>query len=113
MRDAMDAAATRTIIRADVRRGCVRRNRVVLAPLGWRQVCEVMISRATVTNKSRTPGRARIKRKTIAQGRPDIRLNLVWGVSCQEGVVCWRRSLARRRGAVKAGRRPPPEAARQ
>jgi molybdate transport system substrate-binding protein len=38
---------------------------------------------------------------------------LVWGVRCQEGVVRWRRSWALKRGAVKAGRRPPPEAARQ
>jgi hypothetical protein len=31
--------------------GCGRRSRVVLAPLGWRQVREVTNLRATVTNK--------------------------------------------------------------
>ena len=44
-------------------------SRVVLAPLGWRQVAEQ--SAATVTKRSWTPGRARSKSKTIAQGMPD------------------------------------------
>ena len=73
----------------DVRRGCGgrlaacdernqsgRRNRVVLAPLGWRQAGEVMISPATVTNKSRTPGRSRISRNPSRRECRMIWLNL-------------------------------------
>ena len=60
----MDALATRTLaVRTNGARGG-RRNRVVLAPLGWCQVCGLMILQTTVTNKSWTPGRSRISRKS-------------------------------------------------
>jgi len=55
------------------RRSCRgRRRRVVLAPLGWCQVGEVMISPATVTIRSRTPGRAR--RKPLKPSRREGRM---------------------------------------
>jgi hypothetical protein len=71
-RDAMDAQG---IERASFLRGRTtpgeRRRRVVLAPLGWCQVCEKMILQATVTNKVMDTGEsAEISRNTIAQGRP-------------------------------------------
>jgi len=47
--------------RVDERSDLGRRRRVVLAPLGWCQVGEVMISLMTVTKRSWTPGRARRK----------------------------------------------------
>ena len=61
-RDAMDARCAR-----DERCRCGRRNRVVLTPRRWRQALGDD-PRATVAKKPGTPGRARISRKTIAQG---------------------------------------------
>jgi len=49
-----------------------RRRRVVLAPLGWCQAYEVMISQATVTRRSWTPGRAR--RKPLKPSRREGRM---------------------------------------
>jgi len=46
-----------------------RRNRVVLASRCWRQACERRARRRRGQN-SRFPGRVRISRSTIAQGRP-------------------------------------------
>jgi len=62
--------------RADERRWCGRRSRVVLAPLGWCQVGEVMISQATVTKRSWTPGRSRIRRNPSRRECRMIRLDL-------------------------------------
>src|SRR5262245_52805618 len=53
---------------SDAARG--RQKRVVLIPRCRDQVAWVMTRAATVTNKARTPGRARHKPYTIAQGRP-------------------------------------------
>jgi len=50
------------VVTSDERHQRGRRRRVVLAPLGWCQVCEVMISLMTVTKRSWTPGRSRISR---------------------------------------------------
>jgi hypothetical protein len=48
-----------------------RRSRVVLAPRCWRQACgDAFASRRRGWQQSRSPGRARIRRKTTAQGRP-------------------------------------------
>ena len=63
----------------DERQDGGRRNRVVLAPRRWRQVSRrrsKLRRRMTVAKKPGAPGRARISRNTIAQGRPDVRLNL-------------------------------------
>jgi len=64
-RGAMDALG-----RPDERGAGGRRNRVVLAPRRWCQVLRA-IREATEANKPGTPGRARISRNTIAQGRLD------------------------------------------
>jgi len=49
----------------------VRRNRAVLAPRRWRQVGDDASHHADDGGKrARSPGRPRISRKTIAQGRP-------------------------------------------
>ena len=54
------------------RRGCGRRNRVVLMPRRWHHVLEKLtLLGSNGGKKARSPGRARISRKTIAQGRPD------------------------------------------
>src|SRR5215470_9066339 len=60
---------------------CGRRNRVVLAPLGWRQVCGDR-SAGDGGNKAWSPGRARISRNTIAQGRPDVTAKPVVPTPC-------------------------------
>jgi hypothetical protein len=53
------------------RRG--RRSRVVLAPRCWRYACEDASHHAGNGGKqARSPGRSRISRKPIAQGRPDV-----------------------------------------
>jgi hypothetical protein len=65
VRDAMDALATQ-----DERRHGGRRNRVVLTPRRWRQGRGVY-SANDGGKRARSPGRSRISRKTIAQGRPD------------------------------------------
>jgi hypothetical protein len=70
-RDAMDALMSR-----DERHRCVRRRRVVLAPLGWCQVSWRTSREATVTKRSWTPGRARNKPPNIAQGMSMFRLHL-------------------------------------
>ena len=60
---------TRCVIRRMTYRG--RRNRVVLAPRRWRQVGDDASHHADDGGKkARSPGRSRISRKTIAQGRP-------------------------------------------
>src|SRR5665213_4570613 len=64
--------AVARFMRADERRCCGRRSRVVLTPRRWRQVP----GRLTLLGddggkKARSPGRARISRKAIAQGRPE------------------------------------------
>src|SRR5665213_3750054 len=56
----------------DVRHWCVRRRRVVLTPRRWRQVLErLTLLGGDGGKKARSPGRARISRQTIAQGRPE------------------------------------------
>ena len=57
----------------DERRGCGRRNRVVPTPRRWRQVrAKPKGSRRRWWQSSiGSPRRARISRKTIAQGRPE------------------------------------------
>jgi hypothetical protein len=78
-RDAMDAGGIGST--NDVARG--RRRRVVLAPLGWCQACEMMILQATVTKRSWTPGRARTTSLTPLrrEGRT-FRSNLWFTYSC-------------------------------
>ena len=50
---------------------CGRRSRVVLTPRRWRQVGERDFAEATVTNKARSPGRARRKPlKPLRAGMP-------------------------------------------
>ena len=56
--------------RADERRSCVRRSRVVLAPRCWRQAAWSFL-RGDGDNKAGHRGEHEISRKTIAQGRPD------------------------------------------
>ena len=59
-------------LRADERSLCGRRSRMVLAPRRWRQVGGDASHHADDGGKkARSPGRLRISRKTIAQGRPD------------------------------------------
>jgi hypothetical protein len=66
------------LMRADERRWCVRRSRVVLTPRRWRQVCgrrcrPSRARHAAQARVARTPGRPgerEISRKTIAQGMP-------------------------------------------
>ena len=69
------------------RGGRGRRNRVVLAPRRWRQVlrrcirpnrtCDASdIREATVAKVQGSPGRSRISRKAIAQGKPDDPVHL-------------------------------------
>jgi hypothetical protein len=72
----------------------VRQSRVVLAPLGWCQVCQDDW-RATVTNKSGHRGERGISRNTIAQGMPML------GFACGE---CLRVFLPTRKavGAAQA-----------
>ena len=104
----MDANATPTnVVRADAE--------VVWS---WHPDADAKLARDDLAGdggkKARAPGRAR--RKPLKPSRRECRmiwLNLVWGVRCQEGVVSWWRSFARKCDVVKAGRRPPPEAARQ
>jgi len=55
----MAAAATRTIYRADERRWCGRRSRMVLASRRWGQVARDG-SCGDGGNKARSPGRVRI-----------------------------------------------------
>jgi hypothetical protein len=64
--DAVDAD-----VPVDERRGCGRRNRVVLAPqrLALMPTMRKRIA-ADGGNRQGSPGRSRISRKTIAQGRP-------------------------------------------
>jgi hypothetical protein len=58
-------------LRADERSLCGRRSRMVLAPRRWRQVGDDASHHADDGGKkARSPGRLRISRKTIAQGRP-------------------------------------------
>jgi hypothetical protein len=49
-----------------------RQNRVVLISRRWDQVSRPMIREAMVAKKPGTPGRARIRRQTIAQGMPAV-----------------------------------------
>jgi hypothetical protein len=54
----------------DERAQCGRQRRVVLIPRSWDQPLGLKSPGGTVARKARTPGRARISRNTIAQGRP-------------------------------------------
>jgi hypothetical protein len=87
---------------------CVRRNRVVLAvvatvkpwrrrhsrqPARWRDFRE---GEGGQTNSA--PGRARISRQTIAQGRP--------GLGCPVSPLCIACAFVARRGLMGASRRP-------
>jgi hypothetical protein len=54
---------------------CGRRSRVVLTPRRWRQVGGSH-SAGDGGKKARSPGRVRISRKTVAQGRPGVPVNL-------------------------------------
>ena len=75
-RDAMGV-----LMSPDERRRCDRRNRVVLVPRRWDQVSQdddvgpLGATRRDLRNdggnKARSPGRARISRKTIARGMPN------------------------------------------
>ena len=68
----------REAVRRDERKRCGRRSRVVLTPRRWRQVCgKQNFSADDGGKKARSPGRARISRNTIAQGKPDAS-----GVTC-------------------------------
>src|SRR5665213_623426 len=54
------------------RRQRVRRSRVVLTPRRWRQVPgRLTLLGGDGGKRARSPGRARISRQTIAQGRPE------------------------------------------
>ena len=64
-RDAVDAGALETRALS-----CGRQNRMVLTPRRWRQVPEKQVSRGRRWQESRSPGRVRISRKTIAWGVP-------------------------------------------
>ncbi len=58
----------------DERRGCGRRNRVVPTPRRWRQASRRLqrpLARRWWQSSIGSPRRARISRKTIAQGRPE------------------------------------------
>jgi hypothetical protein len=55
----------------DERRWCVRRNRVVLTHQCWRQVPKKLALPGGDGGTAWPPGRSRISRKAIAQGRPD------------------------------------------
>src|ERR1700752_2153795 len=67
-RDAMDAVASGDLITGRKRRS-VRRSRVVLAPRPGRYVGGKYPA-GNGGKKGRSPGRARISRKTIARGKP-------------------------------------------
>ncbi len=55
----------------DARGSSVRRNRVVLAPEAGAKLCGDVLCEVTVATELGSPGRSRISRKTIAQGKPD------------------------------------------
>jgi hypothetical protein len=84
---------------------CGRRSRVVLAPLGWCQACDgaFRIARATVTKRSWTPGRARISRKPLAQGRPDR-----FRRTCGDLLVCFFHFAREAAGAIERPAFPAP-----
>ena len=69
-RDAVDADVLGARERADERRICVRRSRVVPAPRCWRQALRV-IPRGDGGKKAGHQEEHAISRKTIAQGRPE------------------------------------------
>ena len=75
--DAMAADAAR-----DERGGGGRRSRVVLIPRRWDQVSRA-IPRSDGGYRARTPGRARISRKPIAQGVPVVPAALL-SLACAE-----------------------------
>jgi len=57
-----------------------RRNRVVLASRRWGQVRSKLLKSGPAgdgSKKARFPGRSRISRNTVAQGRPVVRL-ILW-----------------------------------
>jgi hypothetical protein len=65
----MDAAASGGFACRTKNACSVRRSRVVLAPRPWRQVGAMRLA-DDGGKKRRSPGRARISRKTIARGKP-------------------------------------------
>ena len=67
--DAMDAVASGRVFPPDENAVSGRRSRVVLAPRPWRQV-GAKYRADDGGKKRRSPGRARISRKTIARGKP-------------------------------------------
>jgi len=96
----------------DGRRVGGRRSRVVLMPLGWRQVCKLATStlrgptrrdlQATVTKRSWTPGRSRSSVNTIAQGMP------MFGFICGDYACVLSNFAHKAAGAVKHPAFPAP-----
>ena len=58
-------------LRLTTRGSSVRRSRVVLAPEAGAKLAEATLLLATVARELGSPGRSRISRKAIAQGKPD------------------------------------------